>query len=113
MKLQDFIRTEQVKNSKADRFCECCLKENPEADMGYSLCCHTDVVNKELALKFSKRMDVLRFIQKDISAETTAHGNLYFRNDAIIKLGTYLFNINVNKTEEEIINEVKTSITQK
>lgn len=112
MKLQDFKKTKEIKNSNENRFCECCLKENPESDRGYTLCCHEDVINKEMAVKYSKRMDVLRFIQKT-NKEATGHGNLHFRNDAIIKISDYLFNINVNKTENEIINEVLSSFNQK
>ena len=110
MELKDFRRTAQVKDSQANKFCECCLKENPASCMGYSLCCDADVISKDVALKFSKRADVLRFVQKKISTEAEGWGNLYFREDAIIKLGTYMFNISVSKTEEEIINEVKSSL---
>lgn len=63
MNVRDFKITENIKNIEADKFCSSCFKSNPENDAGYSSCCHEDIVNKELALKFSKRRDISNFIK--------------------------------------------------
>jgi len=106
MKIIDFKIT---KNLKGEKFCSSCFKENPKSDKGYSLCCHEDVVNKETALKFSKRRDITIFL-KDTYKEVKEFGNLFFSNNAIFSFENRLVCINITKSEDEIIEELKCKI---
>jgi hypothetical protein len=106
MNTKDFKIT---KNLKGEKFCSSCFKENPDSDKGYSLCCHEDVVNKETAIKFSKRRDITIFL-KDTYKEVKEFGNLFFNNNAIFSFENRLVCINITKSEDEIIEELKCKI---
>ena len=99
-----------TKNIKGDKFCSSCFKENPNSERGYSLCCHEDVVNKETAIKFSKRRDITVFLKDTYKKEIKEFGNLFFNNNAIFSFDNRLVCINITKSEEEIIEELKCKI---
>ena len=108
MNVRDFIITNKIKELKENKFCSCCLSMNPKEDGGYSLCCYEDVVNQELALKFSKRRDIYNFIK--LSREVKEFGNLFFNNNAIFKMGNELLSINVSEDINKIIKELTCKI---
>ena len=109
MNIKDFVITNQIEELEAEKFCCACLSANPESEKGYSLCCHEDVVNKQLALKFSKRKDISNFIKIKFN-EVKEFGNLFFNHKAIFSFENRLVCINITKSEEEIIEELKCKI---
>ena len=106
MKITDFKITHKL---EGDKFCSSCLKENPSSDKGYSLCCYEDVVNKETAIKFSKRKDITNFL-KETYKDVKEFGNLFFSNNAIFSFENRLVCINISKKEEIIIEELSCKI---
>lgn len=109
MNIKDFVITNQIEEVEAEKFCCSCLSANPESEKGYSLCCHEDIVNKELALKFSKRRDISNFIKIKFN-EVKEFGNLFFNPRAIFSFENRLVHINILNNREEIIKELKCNI---
>ena len=55
-------------------------------------------------------IDGMNFINKLGFEKTAGHGNLFFSNKAIFKIDGKLLFIDVSVLEDEIINEVKSSL---
>lgn len=109
MNIKDFVITNQIEELEVEKFCCACLSANPESDAGYSLCCHEDIVNKQLALKFSKRRDISNFIKIKFN-EVKEFGNLFFNHKAIFSFENKLVHINILNNKEEIVKELKCNI---
>lgn len=109
MNEKDFVITNQIEAIEAEKFCCSCLGVNPDGDAGYSLCCNEDIVNKQLALKFSKRRDVFNFIKTKFK-EAKEYGNLFFNHNAIFSFENKLVHINILNNREEILEELKCNI---
>ena len=54
-------------------------------------------------------VNILNHLNKE-KKDVSAHGNLYCRDEAIFKIEDRLIYINVSKSEEEIIEELKCKI---
>lgn len=91
-----------LKSNENNKFCDSCLKENPESNFGFSSCCFENVSKKETALKFAKRTDILNYLKK-MDAEVRAFGNLYFRETAIFIFKNKEIEIDLRLNKEEII----------